>query len=73
MTEVLNKLETIPKNFFMWLADNEIMTNAKTATNSDEDQTIKINGFTVKNSHSQKPLGAFWQWTKIWVSHWKNT
>ena len=47
------------KKPFMWLTDNEMMANAEKyhLLSSDEDHKIKINRFTVKNSHCEKLLG----------------
>ena len=52
MADVLQELGTISKKPFMWFTDNEMMANADKLhflLSSDENYTIEINGFTVKN------------------------
>ena len=52
MADLLQELGTISEKPFMWFTDNEMMANADKLhflLSSDENYTIEINGFTVKN------------------------
>ena len=60
LTEVLQELETVSKNLFKWLIENEMMVNADKyhlLFSSVKNHTIEINGSTVKNLHREKLLG----------------
>ena len=68
MPECLIELEKISKkNSWGSLVDSEVVANAGKCyfiLSIDEDRTIEINGFIVKNS-MRKSLGCIWQSTKI--------
>ena len=61
ITEVLQELEKISKNLFMWFTVSEMMANVDKwhlLLRSVEDHKIEVNGSPVKNSRCEKLLGV---------------